>query len=129
VDDPFFTSDFPVAIETFGLNVATNRILPLAPDVAVRIIPDIEQARAKDDLSFSKLRVLHRRLSRAEVHALNRLVVRCAEDLVFHRDDQAWIEPFVEKNREYRIESESQRIPHGSGFLQIETERIKLKKK
>lgn len=117
-DTPFFTSDFPVAIEQRP-DGNVNRIVPLAPDLAVRIIPDVRLSRAKPDLSFANFRCRHRTLSRAEILKVNRLIVQCAEDLIFYRDDQDWIERFVAKHRHYRIESVTERIPHGNGFLTV----------
>jgi hypothetical protein len=57
---------------------------------------------------------------------INRLIVQCAEDLVFYRDDHEWIGDFVAKNRYYRIEAVTDRIPYGTGFMNISTQRIVL---
>ena len=40
-DSPFFTSDFPVAIEKTERPGVLNRIVPLAPNLALRIRPDV----------------------------------------------------------------------------------------
>ena len=40
-DNPFFTSDFPAAIEKSGDPRILNRIVPLAPDLAIRILPNL----------------------------------------------------------------------------------------
>ena len=45
-DNPFFTSDYPVALEARDARLA-NWIIPLAPDLAVRIIPDASLSRAR----------------------------------------------------------------------------------
>ena len=97
-DNAFFTSDFPAAIEAINLNTPMNRIVPLAPDLAIRIIRDIRLSRTKPDLGFAKFRAASRRLKRSEILSLNRLIVRCAEDLILFRDDHDWIEDFVAKN-------------------------------
>jgi hypothetical protein len=55
-DNAFFTSDFPVAIEVANLNTPINRIVPLAPDLAIRIIADIRLSGTKPDLSFAKFK-------------------------------------------------------------------------
>jgi hypothetical protein len=39
------------------------------------------------DLSFAKFKAAPRRLKRAEILGLNRLIVQCAEDLILYRDD------------------------------------------
>ncbi len=63
-------------------------------------------------------------MKRAEVLEINRLLLRCAEDMIFFREDRDWIEGFVAKNRRYRIEPVTYKIPHGSGYLLISTQRI-----
>jgi len=124
----FFTSDYPAAIEVIDLNTPISRIVPLAPDLAIRIIPDIRLSGTKPDLSFAKFKSAPRRLKRSEICDLNRLIVRCAEDLILYRDDHEWIERFVAKNRRYRIEPVTQQIPHGTGVLNVSTQRILARK-
>src|SRR5215216_2327853 len=51
-DSPFFTSDYPAAIEAVDLNTPINRVVPLAPDLAIRIRPDIRLSGTKPDLAF-----------------------------------------------------------------------------
>lgn len=120
---PFFTSDFPVAIERTG-HRSMNWIIPLAPDLAIRIIPDIQLSGTAPDLSFGKFTSRRRTLSRSESIALNRLIVRCAEDLIFYRDNYSWVERFVAKNRHYRIEAVTDRIPTDTGFMNLSTQWI-----
>ncbi len=122
---PFFTSDFPVAIEETGYR-RMNWIVPLTPDLAIRIIPEIRLSGTVPDLSFAKFTSQRRTLRRSEIVEINRLIVQCAEDLVFYRDDHEWIGDFVAKNRYYRIEAVTDRIPYGTGFMNISTQRIVL---
>ena len=124
-ESPFFTSDYPAAIEAFDINTPINRIVPFAPDIAVRIKPDIRLSGAKPDITFSKFNGTSRHLKRAEDLEINRLLVRCAEEMIFFRDDRDWIESFVDKNRRYRIEPVTHKLPHGSGQIQISTHRIR----
>lgn len=123
-DNPFLTSDFPVAIEARGNSGIVNRIVPLAPDLAIRILPDVSLARTKPDLTFSGFRYRRFRLGRMGVSSLNRLIVQCAEETVFHRDAHAWIPGFVSKNRHYRVECVTTRIPHGTGIMHVATQRV-----
>jgi hypothetical protein len=123
-DSPFFTSDYPVAMETFDLNTPINRIVPLAPDIAIRIRPNIRLSGTKPDMTFAKFDATSRRLKRAEVLEINRLLVRCAEDLIFFRDNHTWVEGFVSKNRRFRIEPVTHKIPHGTGHLLVSTHRV-----
>jgi hypothetical protein len=123
-DCPFFTSDFPVPIEVMDINIPNNRIVPLAPDLAIRILPDVSLSRSEPDLSFAKFKFAHRSLQRTEVLYINRLIVRCAEDLILYRDDREWVEGFVAKNRRYHIEPVTERIPIDNGFLNVSTQRV-----
>jgi hypothetical protein len=120
---PFFTSDFPMAIEATGYRTM-NWIVPLTPALAIRIIPDIRLSGIAPDLSFAKFTSRQRTLRRSEIVEINRLIVQCAEDLVFYRDDHIWIGDFVAKNRYYRIEAVTDRIRYGTGFRNISTQRI-----
>ena len=122
-DSPFFSSDFPVAIEAIGRTGFIRRVVPLTPELAVRITPD-SSMRGKIDLSFQKFTAAVRTANRDEVVALNRLIVQCAEDMIFFRDDQSWIARFIERNRQFRIDAVVQRIPHGGSYLVVAQQRI-----
>jgi hypothetical protein len=98
-DTPFFTSDYPVAVEVINLTTPINRVVPLAPDLALRIRPDTQLRGAPDDPTFAKFRSTRRALKRHEVVNLNRLIVQCAEEVVFYCDDWWWIDEFLAKNR------------------------------
>ena len=123
-ESPFFTSDYPAAIEAFNINRPINRIVPFAPDIAVRIKPDMRLSGTKPDITFAKFNTTVRHLKRAEILEINRLLVRCADDLIFFREDRNWIEGFVAKNRRYRIEPVTHKLPHGGGHLLVSTHRI-----
>jgi uncharacterized protein DUF4238 len=115
-DSPFFTSDFPVAIEETASQGVFNKVIPLTPDLAIRIIPDTRLFSAPLDLSFAKFRYRRPKIRRAEIIKINRLIVQCAEDMVFYRDSHKWIRNFVAKNQHYRIETITKRIPDAEGF-------------
>jgi hypothetical protein len=74
-DNPFFTSDFPAAIEMSGDPRVLNRIVPLAPFLAVRLCPDIALERDKLDFTFGRFRYRGRTIGREELLALNRSLV------------------------------------------------------
>ncbi|HVB15716.1 MAG TPA: hypothetical protein VNF04_04225 [Stellaceae bacterium] len=120
---PFFTSDYPIVLEARDAFLA-NWIVPLAPDLAVRVIPDIRLRGTRPDLSFSKFAFQPQVPRRNELVEINRLIVRSAEDMVFYRDDRSWIADFIAKNRHYRIEAVAQRIPYGEGYFNAATQRI-----
>jgi len=115
--NPLFTSDFPIAIEVVHPSRPINRIVPLAPDLAIRIIPDPPQRGAKHDFTFSKSRVRYRQPHHQEVFQINRLLVQCAEDLVMYRDDREWAESMVTKYRSFRIDDVTEKIEHSNGYL------------
>lgn len=123
-DSPFFTSDFPVALEQAADSRILNRIVPLAPDVALRIKPDVAADQDRVDLSFPNFGHVNRRPGRDELVRLNRSIVRCAEDLVFYRDTHAWVRSFVSKNRWYRIEPRTDRLSVDTGTLLVSTQRV-----
>ncbi|MCX5770921.1 MAG: DUF4238 domain-containing protein [Candidatus Hydrogenedentes bacterium] len=123
-DSPFFTSDFPVAIERTDDLRILNRIVPLAPSLALRIRPDPTLDTRRADLSFAKFGYRSRNLGHEELVMLNRLIVQCAEETVFYRDDHQWVRPFISKNRHYRIEPHTSRVPTPTGTLLISTSRI-----
>jgi hypothetical protein len=101
-----------------------NRIIPLAPNLALRIRPDLSLGRGQADFSFRNFGFHTRRVSCQEVINLNCLIVRCAEDMVFYRDDHPWILPFIAKNRHYRIEPHTHELQTAEGTLLISTQRV-----
>jgi hypothetical protein len=123
LNNPFFTSDYPVALEARDARLA-NWIIPLAPDLAIRIIPDVDLAGAMPDPTFTRFSCQFRTPRSFELHEINRLIVRSAEDMVFYSNNFPWIPKFIAKNRHYRIEAITERIPLGTGFLNIATQRI-----
>ena len=114
--NPFFTSDYPVAIEETADLRVLNRVVPLAPDVAIRIMPDLNR-ESLQDLSFPGFRCRRRKLKGVELHDINRLIVRCAESLVFFSDDLPWVTRFVERNRRHRIEPTVRKISTDRGIM------------
>jgi hypothetical protein len=123
-DTPFFTSDYPIAIEVADLSAPINRVVPLAPDLAIRIRPDIQLRGAPDNLTFAKFKWTRRALKRHEVVDLNRLIVQCAEELVFYRDDWWWVDNFLAKNRHHYIESVNLNVQFGAKQGVMSSQRI-----
>ena len=120
-DSSFFSSDFPVAIERGSDKRVLNRLTPLAPDIAVRIRPSLDPDREKGGVDFPYFKSTRRRLNRDEIRAANQLIVRCAEELVFFRDDHKWVTRFLKKNVGFRIEPKTNRIPNGKGGFLLHT--------
>lgn len=123
-DSPFFTSDYPIAIEQGDDPRLVNRIVPLAPNLAVRIKPNFKVDRRRADFSCKHFRCRMRTASRKEVAAINRAIVQCAEDAIFYRDNLLWVPKFIARNRHYRIEQITHRLPAENGSLLITTHKI-----
>jgi len=117
-DCPFFTSDFPVGTEPADNGRVSNRIVPLAPSIAVRFRPDINLDRDRANYEFSNFSFERLKVSRQEAITLNRLLVRSAEDTVFFRDDRPWIVEFIEKNRHFRTGTVETKHPAGLSYQQ-----------
>jgi hypothetical protein len=117
-DCPFFTSDFPVANEASANPRLLNRIVPLTPTVAVRIQPDINLDHDAVTYEFRHFSHNRRKVKRQEAARINRLLVQSAEDTVFFHDDQPWVASFIEKNRDYRIETETVDLKQPRGNVQ-----------
>lgn len=127
-DCSFFTSDFPIGFELSDDALIINKIIPLRPQVAIRIKPHIDIDTEKPDYNFSKFRYRFVKPKRNEIVELNRLLVRCAEDLVFFHKYFDWIFPFIKKNSNYYIKPEIYEVPAGSSQYNFFTSRVEKKK-
>lgn len=123
-DSPFFTSDFPVALERDSRTGMANKIVPLAPDIAVRIRPNPSVSLDDAGFDFSAFRYRHVTSSRKQVRQLNSLIVECAEDLVFFRDYRDWVKRFIERRASCRIEPLTETVPSPDGTILITTQKI-----
>jgi hypothetical protein len=112
---PFFTSDFPAAIEPSSAAPILNRVVPLAPDIAIRIKPDVNINHDSADFSFPFFRHKVIRLSVDNVRRINTAIARCAEDFVFYRDQHEWVLPFLKKHSGFRVEMQTEQIRVGKG--------------
>ena len=120
---PFLTSDFPAAIEGLGRHVPANRIVPLRPDLAVRIIP---QVRPRDWIETERdFLYQHRSLSPSEVRKINLCTIRSAENLVFSSLDSRGINRMITQNARFRLELEHARIPKGDGYMLLNSVVVK----
>ena len=123
-DSPFFTSDYPIAIEKTSDPRVLNKIVPLAPNLAVRIKPDISRDRALIDFTFSKFSYVKRNIGHEDVVKINTLLVRCAEEIVFYRDNHPWVQAFIRKNQHYRIEACSKNLRTATGTVPFSTQSV-----
>ncbi len=116
-DCQFFTSDYPAGIESTQDPRVLNRIIPLTPRLAVRLQPDINRPPDTASFDFADFSFVKCKLARCEAVNINRILVRTAEDTVFFRDYQSWVPRFVDRNRNFRIETETIQIPQPEGIL------------
>ncbi|TIL70341.1 MAG: DUF4238 domain-containing protein [Mesorhizobium sp.] len=116
-DCQFFTSDYPVGGEPTLDPRVLNRIVPLAPNLAVRFRPDINLPRNIIDFEFRNFSFDVQKVTRQQAIEINRLLVRTAEETVFFRDDRPWVAGFVGKNRHFRIDTENTQVPQPDGGI------------
>jgi len=102
-----------------------NRVVPITPQLAVRIRPNITVDRDAPDYEFKSFRYKFRRLSRGDVARINRLIIQCAETVVFFRKRLEWVPRFVARNSGFRIEPKTARFPSGNGALLLFTQAIR----
>jgi len=107
-DSPFFTSDFPIGHEKNNpKTMIATKVVPLSPDIAVRITPNLKYAdRAEDiDFNFPDFRYRFSKIFGDKVRKINQIIVRSAEYLVFYKKNYDWVIPFIKKNAEYWVEN------------------------
>ncbi|KQY80844.1 hypothetical protein ASD35_03060 [Pelomonas sp. Root1444] len=123
-DSPFFTSDFPIALETTADLQLTNKVVPLSPNLAVRIWPTLGGHDVPQDFSFPRARWRFRSLSRSEVRHINSLIVQAADTAVYCQQRLAWTDGFIERHRHHRVDAIVQKFPTGNGVLLMSAHRI-----
>lgn len=114
---PFLTSDFPVAIEAPGPPAV--RVLPLRPDLAVRVYPIVRPPTLPDELTDFRYRMLIANTN--AVREINRSIVQSAEEFVFSPLSTIGLAKLVRKYAKFRLEMDNVRIPQGTGFLLLNT--------
>lgn len=123
-DSPFFTSDFPIGQELSNNPIIINKIFPLRPHVAIRIMPHKNINTKKPDYNFSEFKYRFVKAKRKDVVEINKLLVRCAEDMVFFNKKHDWVFPFVKKNSRFIVEPQSYEAPTGKGKYKLFTYRV-----
>jgi hypothetical protein len=114
-DSPFLTSDFPVCVAPDPSDSALRRFIPLRPDLGAYVTPSRVAANSRPT-KFENFRSQVRTASRAEVRALNQLVVQCAEDMVFSNVNHAWIGRLVERNARFSLAHTTARMKTQDGY-------------
>jgi len=110
-DCPFFTSDFPVVHESSNFFNLPNLIVPLSPNSAIRIVQRENNHIETQDANFAWFSTQRKKIKRNEAIAINRLIIRSAEETVFCRDNWPWVLDFIKKNRNFRTGVKSHKPP------------------
>ena len=122
---PFLTSDNPAAFEDQGDIVGGHppfrRYLPVTPNLCLSVdlteYPDRYLKGPGDFTQEPKGTVRGGAIIPEFVDRINQTVARCAEDLVFTSGESELVRDLVAQNSEFRVECESTRFPHGTGFI------------
>ncbi len=114
---PFFTSDFPIAIQKTDDPRVLNRIIPLAPDLAIKIIVDVKTRGKEIDFNFPRFRHKFIKANNAKIREINTAIVQCAESNIYFPYDAEWIPRFIQRHRYHRIEPFNNKIPIGNGTM------------
>ena len=126
-ESPFFTSDYPVApIILDQQPTGLMRVVPLAPNLAIKVFPDRNSDRRHEPDEFPDFRYVIKTASRPEVHLMNTAIVRSAESFVFANHNREWVRRFVRNNAGYRVEMRTDRRPVTDGaylFSRLSVER------
>jgi Protein of unknown function (DUF4238) len=109
-DSPFFTSDYPIVAEPAGAPHLFNKVVPLSPTIAVRLIAWMDPREVREAQALSNFKYVIRSLKRNEVRDVNTMIVRAAENIVIYRDPRDWVLPFVRKHAAFRTESRTDRL-------------------
>jgi len=119
-DSPFFTSDYPVGIELGEEPGVVNRIVPLAPNLALRIKPDLSE-RGIVDLEFRNLRARRMKANKQQIAGINTAIVKAAETTVYSSTDRPWIRGFVQKYADFYVEPQTTKVPYGDCYMSVAT--------
>jgi hypothetical protein len=114
-DSQFFTSDYPIGNEARSDPRILNRIVPLAPDIAIRICPSFD-SQGKG-MSFPKFSYSMTSASKSEAISINREIVRCAETVVYYSRSDSWRANFIKKHRHYRVDAQIDELAYDGGTV------------
>lgn len=116
-DTPFFTSDFPVSVEETPDPRLVHRVIPLTPQLAIRICPRLELSGKELSKNFRNFSFRFSNLSRQEVISINKTIVKSAENLIFFSKSLPWIQNFLTKYSKFRVLIETETLDVGDRFF------------
>ncbi|MGE3318550.1 MAG: DUF4238 domain-containing protein [Candidatus Berkiella sp.] len=111
-DSPFFTSDYPLAIELQPNSTISNIIVPLNPGLALRINTTTEM-HEDENFTFNRIKVTQP--DRKNINRINMLIAQCAEEHVFFGDESSWMFDFVKKHCKYHVGTKTAKSRHPNG--------------
>jgi Protein of unknown function (DUF4238) len=107
-DTPFLTSDFPIVIEDMVGTQFASKMLPLTPNIAIKIYPTKKyETDSTSFYTFTEFRPSYLQISRSQAIDANRKIIRAADDMVFSNHNEHWLEKFISKNRNFRTDVET----------------------
>lgn len=119
-DSKFFSSDFPVVTLPSYSGGASAKIVPLTPSLAVRLHPK-RRGTSSSNLKLRHHRSRTIRATRQDAIEINRWIIRAAEKLVFCPRSYEWAGRFVQRNRAFRSDARTFRLPSREGAAQLAT--------
>lgn len=123
-NSPFLTSDYPFGLEASDDPRIFNKLIPIAPDIAVRISPYLESKLKGDVSEFPLHKKSYFEASKSQVVSINTSVSRCAEKLVFYNEANGWIRNFLVKNSGYWVEPVNNVYDNPEGRLLFSSQKI-----
>lgn len=110
-DHLFITSDNPVAMDFAGPGTPMRRLLPITPRLCLSVRMDGEQMKrlTPDDMqrviaSSPKGRIYHAQARPQGVRETNKLVVQCADELVFSSAEDSRIRELTRKYAKFWVD-------------------------
>ena len=120
----FITSDYPIGIEVSSLNRPINKIFPLTPHIAIRLLPEKKVAGHKGRIGFNEFKYRIVELGRTDVSYINKILIQCDEQYVFFSEITNRIITKISKYSKYRVNLKDYMLPTERGYLLILTQVI-----
>ncbi len=115
-NEPFITSDFPVAIGKHSSDPRFNsKLFPLSPHLAVKIEPDMKSEMETKPLKYFSIQ--RKEITTSELLNLNQKIARCAEAMVIYTSHAPKFLEFLKRNSSYHIEQKVIEIPQRRGAI------------
>lgn len=124
---PFVTSDFPVGYEATSDLRLINKIVPLKPDLAIRICPHF-RGTPNQPPDVRMFRYRRRTIQPSEANSINMLLIQCAEDLVFFADHDPVLDSLLAAGSCYCLAPKTDTIHiEGGGTMILSTFKVTRK--